>query len=357
MPVFDISAMSASTPQEATEVSQMIFKKVREDRTVQDLYSLITGIDYDQYIPIIGRLSDIMETKTSDCSFPEGGEILVTEKTWSPKTALQEQRLCKDATEAKFKFWQNGDSDLIAKYDLTDSGELNYLIFLIEDAVKKAVIRIADFADLNADSVTGGGKITDALGASGIARMNTIDGLWKQFIAIGTAEPTQLVAISENGLASKAAQLALANDTAKNTFESMVLGASEDVPADAVIMCTRSLYDNYFKWLVDNNFDTAQAVETREYRSVTLAMYGVTIIERRDWDRTIKNYFDNTVTYDLPHRAVYTSKENLLIGTPSEDALSSFSSHYSQDLLKNIVREEIRIDAKVACDESVMVAY
>lgn len=357
MAVFDISAMSARTPQEATEVSQMIFKKIREDRTVQDLYSLITGIEFDQHIPIIGRLSDIMETKSGDCAFPEGGEVIVTEKTWTPRTALQEQRLCKDATEAKFKFWQSNNSDLVARYDLTNSGELNYLIFLIEDAVKKAIMRIADFADTSASLVAGGGKITDALGASGVARMNTIDGLWKQFIAIGTANADQYVAISENALTTKTAQLALASDTAKNTFESMILGASEDVPQDAVIMCTRSLYDNYFKWLVDNNFDTAAAVETKDYRSVVLAQYGVTIIERRDWDRTIKAYFDNGTTYDLPHRAVYTSKENLLIGVPSEDSLSSFSSHYSEDLLKNIVREEIKLDAKVALDEAVMVAY
>lgn len=358
MAVFDISAMSARTPEEANDVSQLIFKKIREDKTVNELYSVITGIEFDKHIPIIGRLSDIMESKgSSQCEFPEGGEVIVSEKTWTPRTALQEQRLCKDATETKFKFWQTNNPDLVARYDLTGSGELNYLIFLVEDAMKKAILRISDFADTSASLVSGGGKITTSLGAKGVARMNMIDGLWTQYIAIGTANADQLVAIAENGLASKALQMALAADTAKNTFEAMILGASEDVPEDAVIECTRSLYNNYFKWLVDNGFDTAQAVETREFRSVTLAQYGVTIIERKDWDRNIKMYFDNGTTYDLPHRAVYTSKENKLIGTPSETALSGFSSHYSQDLLKNIVREEFKFDAKVALDEAVMVAY
>ena len=49
------------------------------------------------------------ETKGADCTFPEGGEVVVTEKTWTPKSALQEQRLCKDATEDKFKFWQSNN--------------------------------------------------------------------------------------------------------------------------------------------------------------------------------------------------------------------------------------------------------
>jgi len=357
MAVFNISAMSARTPEEANEVSELIFKQIREDKTIQELYSLVPNITFDKHIPIIGLLSDIMQTKSANCEFPEGGAVVVTEKTWTPKTLQQEQRLCKDDTESKFHFWQSRNSNLVEKYDLTNSGELNYLIYLIEDAVKKAIVRVADFADTSAALVSGGGKITTALGATGVARMNAIDGLWSQFIAIGTANAEQLVAISENGEASKAAQLNLAADTAKLTFEGMILGASEDVPNDAVIMCTRSLFNNYFKWLVDNSFDTATAVEGMDFRSITLAQYGVTIIERKDWDRNIKSYFDNGTTYDLPHRAVMTSRDNLLIGTESEAALSSFTSHYSEDTMKNIVREEIKIDAKVALDEAVMVAY
>ena len=357
MAVFNIGAMSARTPEEANEVSELIFKQIREDKTIQELYSLVPNVSFDKRIPIIGLLSDIMQTKSADCSFPEGGEVVVTEKTWTPKTLQQEQKLCKDTTESNFAFWQSRNANLVEKYDLTNSGELNYLIFLIEDAVKKAVVRVADFADTSAALVSGGGKITTALGAAGVARMDAIDGFWVQLMAIATANAAQLVTISENAQASKALQLALAADTAKLTFEGMILGASEDVPNDAVIMCTRTLFNNYFKWLTDNSFDTATAVEGMDFRSITLAQYGVTIIERKDWDRNIKSYFDNGTTYDLPHRAVLTSRDNMLIGTESETALSSFTSHYSEDTMKNIVREEIKIDAKVAVDEAVMVAY
>lgn len=357
MAVFDISAMAVRGVEEVSDVSQMIFKAITEDKKVQDLYSVITGIEFDRRIPIIGTLTDIMETKSADCSFPEGGEVVVTEKTWTPRTALQEQRLCKDATEDKFKFWQSNNANLVERYDLTNSGELNYLIYLVADAMAKAVVRISDFADTSASLVSGGGNITTALGASGVARMNTIDGFWVQLFAIATADPTQRATITENGLGSYALQMALGASTAKDAFETMILEAKDEMPEDAVIYCTKSLFNNYFKWLVDNSFDTSMAVETKDYKSVTLAQYGVTIIERKDWDRTIKTYFDNGTTYDLPHRAIYTSQSNMLIGTPSETALSSFTSHYSEDLLKNIVREEIKVDAKVAIDEAVMVAY
>lgn len=353
--VFDITAMAVRGVEEVSDVSQMIFKAITEDKKVGELYSVISGIEFDRRIPIIGTLTDIMETKSGSCSFPEGGEVIVSEKTWTPKTALQEQRLCKDATESKFQFWQSNNANLVERYDLTNSGELNYLIYLVVDAMEKAVVRIADFADTTASLVSGGGKITTAEGASGVARMNTIDGFWVQLFAIATATPAQRVTITENGLGSYALQVALASDTAKNAFESMVLDATDEVQDDAEIHCTKSLFNNYFKWLADNSFDTAMSVSEMGYRTIELALYGVKIVERKDWDRNIKKYFDNGTTWDLPHRAVYTSKSNMLVGLATTE--NSFSSHYSEDLLVNIVREEVRIDAKVAIDEAVMVAY
>ena len=268
MAVFDITAMSARSVEEAKEVSDLIFKAVTEDKELSSLYSLVTGIEFDKKIPIIGTLSDIMVSKGADCVFPEGGEILVAEKVWTPKTALQEQRLCKDATEAKFKFWQNNNSNLVERYDLTNSGELNYLIYLVTEALKKAVIRIADFSELLADNVSGGGRITNGKDAN---LMNVVDGFWYQIFAICTAAPEQLVSISENGLASKALQLALSSTTAKDTFEAMVLAGKDEIRDDetGVLMCTRSLFDNYRAWLIANSFDVAVATQDG-FKTMTL---------------------------------------------------------------------------------------
>ena len=73
MAVFDITAMSARSVEEAKEVSDLIFKAVTEDKELSSLYSLVTGIEFDKKIPIIGTLSDIMVSKGADCVFPEGG--------------------------------------------------------------------------------------------------------------------------------------------------------------------------------------------------------------------------------------------------------------------------------------------
>lgn len=359
MAAFDISAMSARTPEEASGVNDLIFKTLREDPRLTELYSVITGIEFDKRIPIIGLLSDIMEKKAGDCAFPEGGIIDIIEKTWTPGTAVQEQRLCKDTTETKFQFWQNNSSDLLERYDLTNSGEMNYLIAQVVEGMARAILRIADFSDTAAALVSGAGKITTALGASGVARMNIIDGIWTQAFVSEAAGDTPLVPIAENALGSYAAQLALASDTAKNVFTAMILQGKDEVrnASNSRIMCTRTLFDNYFVWLTENGFDTALSVEEKAYRVIKLKAYGVEIVERPDWDATIQTYFDNGTTYDLPHRAMFVSKDNLLIGTPSQKALESFSSHYSQDLAKVIVREEIRLDAKIALDEGLVVAY
>ena len=44
MAVFNIGAMSARTPEEANEVSELIFKQIREDKTIQELYSLVPNV-------------------------------------------------------------------------------------------------------------------------------------------------------------------------------------------------------------------------------------------------------------------------------------------------------------------------
>ncbi len=357
---FDITQMGSLNTQEAQTLSEYIFKMVKEDGILSEFYTIMEGIEQDKYVPIIGNMDDILESMDGDeCEFPEGGEIGVSTKTWSPKVAGQEQKWCKDKFEARLRAFLNQPKDLLERYDLTGTPLGDFLVREISLSIVRATKRIADFGDTDASLIgsgSGSETITASLGARGVKLMNRIDGFWKQAFASVSAGDTERITITQNGLATKTAQMNLADDTAVNLFSSMILAGGDEVDG-GVIHCTKELWDNYFVWAVKNKQDVSDATENKDYKSVTLSNYGVKLINRKDWSKTIKKYYDNGTVYDMPHRALYSTKENLLIGTPSNEALASFSSHYSQDLLKQITRSQVKLDAKIALDEGIVAGY
>lgn len=355
---FDLTEMGAMGVEEARSLSEMIFKTVKEDSIIEDFYTVIPNIEHDKYIPIIGNLTDIMQTITGSCALPTGGSVPVSTKKWTPARAGQSIEWCKDTFEARMTAFLNMRADLLARYDLTNTELGNFLIREFADGTVRALKRLGDFGDTDSSLIgsgSGAENITTALGAEGVGLMNTVDGIWKQGIASVTAGDTKRVTISENGLATYALQNALADDTAVNTFSQMILDGGAEIE-NGVIHCTQSLWNNYFVWAVKNKLDVSQATEERDYKAITLANYGVTVVARPDWDKTIKSYFDNGTVLDMPHRAMYVSKENLLLGVP-EGGVSANEAFYDRVSMKFITRGELKMDVKIALDEAIVLAY
>src|SRR5690606_34852031 len=105
-------------------------------------------------------------------------------------------------------------------------------------------------------------------------------------------------------------------ERAVNVFTALTEGVDIDerLTGDAagVILATRSLVMNYKAYL--RNFPNIDASYNRiEGGFAEMSFGGIKIIEVSDWDRIIKNNFNNGTTLDLPHRAIYTTLENLQI--------------------------------------------
>jgi hypothetical protein len=202
--------------------------------------------------------------------------------------------------------------------------------------------------------VDDGGVITDGVP---LADYNIIDGLWKQIFAVVAASPERKVAISENAGVSKVAQLNLAANKAFTTFQKLMASADSRLKSapDKIMIVTTTLLENYAAYLESQGMDASfirieNGYSTLRYRNVTI--YGMDF-----WDRTIQADFDNGTTYDLPHRALLTTKMNLAVGSDKLADAETFKVYYSEDTELNNFKGKYRVDAKLMQDYLIQVAY
>jgi hypothetical protein len=181
--------------------------------------------------------------------------------------------------------------------------------------------------------------------------------LWKQIFAVVAASPERKVAISENAGVSKVAQLNLAANKAFTTFQKLMASADSRLKSapDKIMIVTTTLLENYAAYLESQGMDASfirieNGYSTLRYRNVTI--YGMDF-----WDRTIQADFDNGTTYDLPHRALLTTKMNLAVGSDKLADAETFKVYYSEDTELNNFKGKYRVDAKLMQDYLIQVAY
>jgi hypothetical protein len=221
-------------------------------------------------------------------------------------------------------------------------------------AAQEDLLRIIWFNDKAADNVSGGGVIKNGVS---LTDYNIIDGLWKQIFDVVSASPERLVAISENAAVSKTAQLTLSAQTAFKLFQRLMEKADSRLKSaqDKIIICTTTLLENYAAYLETQGNDASfirieNGYSTLRYRNVTI--YGMDF-----WDRTIQSDFDNGSTYDLPHRALLTTKMNLAVGSDKLADAESFKVYYSEDTELNNFKGKYRVDAKLLQDYLIQAGY
>jgi hypothetical protein len=185
---------------------------------------------------------------------------------------------------------------------------------------------------------------------------NGIDGFWKQIYAEIPAGNALHVNISANEGVDYSGQ-ALADDATYETFEAMLEKADERLLEDPAgkFMCTRSMADNYRKTLRNKTLG-AGFIEVVENGKPKLYFDGYPISIRYDWDRGIK-LEDNGTVLNLPHRALFTTPDNIPIGTLSEDDFQELDSFYDRTLKSNIIDVALSLDAKFLEPYMAVAAY
>ncbi|RZK79339.1 MAG: hypothetical protein EOO85_03890, partial [Pedobacter sp.] len=273
----------------------------------------------------------------------EAAGFELTQKFWTP--VLEDFRLkhCQADMPALLKLFKKSKRINPDFFDAVGSEEFGVIISAVESALIENIHRKVWFNDTAAATIADGGVFTNG---TDLGYFNSFNGLFKQLFVEVPANAANRVAISPNGGNSYTNQ-ALATDAALGIFEKMVTVADERLVAaeDAFILATRSLADNYRATLREKNLGSG-FLEVVEDGRPKLYFDGIEIKIRYDWDRYIKTYQDNGTKWNLPHRAVLTTKSNIPVGTLSEEDLSKLDVFYDRTQKMNIMDAAYTLDAK-----------
>lgn len=361
--VIDINALTLAAT-EADNVSKYVFEKAMVNPALTALSNVVTGIQHDEKIPIVGLLGLVGET-VSGCTAPGGSTVAMSEKTWAPKTVGFRLTHCSKDLNPLLSALKKVVRKNPDEYDFTGSQEDALIAMVTEKAMTEALWRMLEFGDTAADNVSGGGVIVNGTDKK---YFNTIDGFWKQAIAAcpNTNSATNYISIPENAEATYVDQLALDPERAFKTLRALYNQADSRLLASEGIYfgITRTLANNLQDYWEDKNL--AKSLTEAEKSSVIysdrnarkLGEYrGVPIFVVDNWDRNIAAYMKNGTKYNLPHRAVLTTPSNRPVGTPSEEMLGSINSFYYEYGKTNIVDAELKIDIKVLEAYMIQLAY
>jgi len=346
---------------EAETVSAVIFERVFTESDLAEYHEIETGIDVKTQIAFAGRLGllgKVADSTTGGCAPEESDGFTLSEKFWTP--ALEEFRLrhCQKDIDALLKMFRKAQRVNPDFFDAVGSQEFGVIIAAVETALKENIHRKVWFNELDAKRVTDTPAGVFSANTD-LDYFNSFDGLFKQIsLAVNANKITRIpVTANGNGSATYATQV-LAEDAALSIFEKLVTTADERLVAadDAFILVTRSLADNYRATLRNKNLGSG-FVEVVEQGRPKLYFDGIEVKVRYDWDRYIKTYQNNGTRYNQPHRAVFTTKSNIPVGTLSEQDLAKLDVFYDKTQKANFIDAAYTLDAKLLEEYMTIVAY
>jgi len=341
MPLINTEGLTLS-PEEAQSVSEVIFERVFNDGELAEFHDIETGITMKKQIPFAGRIG-LLGRAFDGCTPPEEGGFEMSEKFWDPVMEGFRLKHCAADMDPLIKLFRRAQRVNPDFFDRVGSDELSVVITAVEKAMIENLHRQIWFSDKTASLMSAGGNFKTG---TDLTYWNTFDGLFKQIFAEVPTTASNYVAIPVNAGANYAAQ-ALAADAAVGIFEKMLQKADSRLldSGEGYFLATRSLAENYRSTLLNKTLSNG-FIEITEGGKQKLVFSGYEVKVRNDWDRWIESYQNNTVKKALPHRAVFTTKANIPVGTLSTEDLDTLRSFFDQVGLQNIMDAAYTLDAK-----------
>jgi hypothetical protein len=342
-------------PREIETVSQVIFDRVYNESDLTDYHDIETGVDTDTQIVFAKRMALLGKQAGNNCEPSEAEGFTFTQKMWTPVTEDFRLKHCQAEMPALARVFRKAQRMNPDFYDAVGSKEFGIVIAAVEASLVENIHRKVWFNDTGAAL---SGVFTED---TDLDYFNSFDGLFKQIMTSTSSsdeDKVMLVPVDKNTKGTYAEQANLGADYAIGIFEKMLLAADERLLAadDAYILATRSLAENYRATLRNKNLG-AGFLEVVEEGRPKLYFDGIEIKVRYDWDRYIKTYQDSGTKWNLPHRAIFTTKSNIPIGTLNEQDLAKLDVFYDRTAKMNIIDAAYTLDAKLLEGYMMVAAY
>ena len=345
------------------DLAQLLFENTINGDDFRPFHTIIPGIVTDKEVGFVGDIGPVGKAGQG-CSPTWTSMAAPTRKvTWSPKIWEIPIAICATDMENQISTYSRKwglDPDNI---EGTDYQRIAYE--LLDKAVKKMFWRLIWFGDVDAANFNDSpaGVITNGLD---VDYVNLFDGFWKQIFDQCTTNPLQKVAIAANSQATYALQKSeLTPILAYETFENMILNAPLEVrqmPASEIIIySTLHLYDkakqHLFKGANGYIMPVTESLGYAMNGMQDLMINGYRIIALPIFSQLIDEWENSGTAWNLPHRAVMTTKENLQVGVPSTDAVSELSFNFDFRTRENLFHVKDKLDVKIPQPQYLMSGY
>lgn len=351
------------TPQMIQDLGDIIFAESVVNGTISDYMTVVPAVS-GKRIPVLYQLSKIGKVSRGCTPSVDEASADLVEKKW----ALQEwdfrlKQCYKDVAQSLYALGLNVD---VNRPDMTGTALMELLISLIEPAVDEMVQRFAWFGDTEAKNVaeTGGGSITAGVDPE---YFKVVDGAWKQIYAMTTENKgIKHISIAPNTETTTAKQEAAAGYSPKSTLLDVINSAPiqlRNVESGRKQVLVTDLFMKKLKnELLSESIQTESQFVQRQDGIEELRLFGQSIVSMPYWDKEITESFNNGTKLDNPYRVLYTTKDNLLLGTPQKDtgntgSFEEFKVWYEQKDRQVYIDGMGLIDTKVVRPELISVAY
>lgn len=342
---------------EVMSLREAFYQAVFQNPTIDQFHTVVNGIKAKQQMVYLGQFG-LTGKKITDCGITAStASIPSVEKFWQPQYIGDRIEECFTDLLSSFFVW--GLKNGVQKSDLTNT---DFALFLEERfslAAYETALRFAWLGNTAADTAANGGYLANSVDP---AYFNVFNGFWAQAKAIAAADATKHIAIANNAGSTFAAQAFTSTDTdnklVTGIFENMIYGADLRLRGakDKIIVATQSMVDQYARERkAISNIELAY--ERTESGIDTFKVDGIDVIPFQFLDRHIKAYENNGTKWNQPHRALFTTKSNLQIGTEEISNLSELDPFYDKKSKLYHIDYAFNLDAKIAEDYLTMVAY
>lgn len=330
-------------PKEVSELSSAIVEMAFNAPMLDRLHRVQTGVQMKEQILLIGQMGMTGVAQSGCGRTSSGATVPMSQKYWEPANFGDRLINCVQDMNALWKAYFGKVTSYQELYDMQGSELGQLLVVLLEEAISKAALRVAWFGDK--DVAASGAATAGLIDGTNVKFFDVIDGLWKQIYAGVTA-----TTIAKADLAV----------TATDSLQAVYNAADSRLRADtnAVFMVTRSVFDKYKAELraASKNFELETTTEG--LRSVRFD--GIEVINMENVWNINMNLFEADSTDNLaylPDRIVFSTPDNLPVGTLNEADLATLKSWYDMKDEVNYTDYGFTIDAKVIEEHMIAVAY
>jgi hypothetical protein len=349
----NLSALTA--PNGAAEYNEIIYKELMGSTTLNTLFNVVEGQLNGKKVALLGGFG-LLGKKSEGCNPTYENSLIDTnEKTWDIEEWQIAENIC--YADLKGTLVQYAMRSGIDAANLVDTDYFKSILKpALEAAIKRLIIRLAYFGDTAITSAS--------LKGVDVKYFNVIDGVWKQIfdgVAAGTITRTTIAANAKTSVDAQYSAMDTAGEATKLLRKIVREAPAELRAADNKVMyISQALYDAYASDAVANNVGSEAQWTAMSDGLMTGRINGIETIVVSDWDLTIQNHLKNTTNadaYDNPFRAIFTTKDNIVLGTESDGNFNALNYGFNEETQVNWILAKNTIGAMVRFDKLTHVAF